>query len=568
MAWSYAYTPHICLVLASAAVLAVLGILSIRHRTAPGAISFTVLVAMAIPWVLANALGLASTENTARIFWFKFETGFLLPLASAGLCFALEYAGLGKLLTRRLLALLTILPLAFALLILTNETHRLVWTRLWFDGYVRGDLGIAYWGGIAYGYLLSLLQLMVLAWLFARSPRHRWITGGLIIAAFTTRCAALFRFANWNPIAPINPMVIALNFSMLPFALAVFRFRMVEMVSVARDTVIEAMTDGMMVLDTKNRITDINEAAQELLGVVRSNVIGREVTEVLQFYPNVLDLVRDSGETQREVLFGKSHARWYQISISLISDRRDYQLGRLISFHDITEQKRAQGQLLDHQRTLATLRERELLARELHDGIGQMLAAAHLQVKSASDFLARGDTKSTDLCLRRLAEVTQETKESVREYLVGIKTHPSPEQSLLKTLHHYLNQYSRNYGIHTELVTPPEMEGKSIDSTIEVQLQPIIQEALTNVRRHAGASSARVVFALDDGHIQITVEDDGRGFDPEEIGQNQGFGLQSMRGRADVVGARLEVNSRPGNGTRVIIRVPWQKDGDESTLSG
>ena len=560
MVYSYAYTPYIWFILASAAFLAVLGILAVRHRTAPGAVPFSVLLAMAIPWVLANGFGLASTEDTARIFWFKFEAAFLLPLANAGLCFALDYAGLGKWLTRRLLALLTILPLAFALLILTNETHHLVWTRIWVDGYVRANLGLAHWGGIAYGYFLSLLQLMALAWLFARSPRHRWIAGGLIIAAFTNRCASLLRFANWNPIAPIDPMAAVLNFTMLPYALAIFRFRTFDVVSVARDTVIEAMTDGMIVLDTENRIADVNGAVQKLLGIARSEVIGSPIVKALQAYPDLLRLVHDSGETQREVSFRNSHERWCQVSILPLFDRRRFQLGRLISLHDITEQKQTQERFLDHQRTLAVLGERELLARELHDGIGQMLAAVHLQVKSASELLARGDTESAGLCLHRLAEVTQETKESVREYLLGIKIHSSEEQDLLTVLHQYLNQYSHNYGIHTELVAPPELEGKRIDSTVEVQLQPIIQEALTNVRRHAGACSARVIFAVCNGQIQITIEDDGRGFDPEEIGENQGFGLRSMRGRADMAGARLQVNSTPGKGTRVIIQVPWQKE--------
>jgi PAS domain S-box-containing protein len=546
--------------LASAAFFAVLGIYAIRHRTAPGAVPFAILVTLEIPWVLVNGLGLASTGDTTRIFWYKFEVALLLPLTSAGLWFALEYAGLGKWLTRPLLVLLAIPVLASVPLILTNENHHLVWTRIWFDGYVRSDLGPAKWLGIAYGYFLSLLQLMALAWLFARSPRHRWIAGGLIIGVLSIRCAFLVRFANWNPIAPMDPIVVVLNFAMLPFALAVFRFHMFDVVSVARDTVIEGMADGMMVLDTQNRIADINQSVQKLLGIVRSKVIGSQIVEVLQAHPDLLRLVQDSGETQCEVSFGITHARWCQVFILPLFDRRHFQLGRLISFHDITEQKRTQERLLDQQWTLAALRERELLARELHDGIGQMLAAAHLQVKSADELLARGDTVSVESCLHRLAEVTQETKESVREYLVGIKARSSAKQGLLTVLHQYLNQYSHNYGIHTELVAPPELEGKRIDSTVEVQLQPIIQEALTNVRRHAGACSARVIFAVCNGQIQITIEDDGRGFDPGEIGENQGFGLRSMRGRADMVGARLEVNSTPGKGTQVIIKVPWQKE--------
>jgi len=568
MAWLYAYTAHIWLVLAPAAFFAVLGIYAIRHRTAPGAVPFAILATLEIPWLLVNGLGLASMEDTTRIFWFKFEAAFLLPLTSAGLCFALEYAGLGKWLTRRLLILLAIPALAPVPLILTNEIHHLVWTRVWFDGYVHADLGLAHWAGVAYGYFLSLLQLMVLTWLFARSPRHRSIASGLIIGLLSIRCAFLARFANWNPIAPMDPMVVVVNFAMLPFALAVFRFRMFDVVSVARDTVIEGMADGMIVLDTENCIADINGAVQKLLGVGRSKVIGERVAEVLQPYPGLFRLVQGSGEKQCGVFFGDTHAGWYQVSISPIFDRRNFQLGRLISFHDITEQRRAQAHLLDHQRTLAILRERELLARELHDGIGQMVAATHLQVKSASEFLARGDTVSVESCLHRLAEVTQETNESVREYLSGVKTRASTEQGLLTALQQYLNQYSHNYGIHTELVAPPELEGKRIDSMVEVQLQPIIQEALTNVRKHAGACSARVIFTLRDGQMQIAIEDDGRGFDPEQIRENQGFGLRSMRGRADMVGARLEVNSTPGKGTQVIIKVPWQRKGHESTVSG
>jgi PAS domain S-box-containing protein len=518
------------------------------------------LAVVIILWVLGNGLELASTDDTTKIFWHKFQAILVLPFVTAAMGFALEYAGLGKWLTRRMLVLLVVAPLAFALLIFTNENHQLVWTRLWIDGHVRYGRGPVHGGAMAYGYFLSLLYLMVLTWLFVRSPRHRWIVGGLIAAALSMQGASILKFVDWNPVAPFDPMVFVLNFAIVPYALAIFRFRMFEVVPVARDTIIEQMADGILVLDAENRIADVNQSAQTLLGIVKSKVIGRRIVKVLQSYPDLLRLIHESNETQCEVSFGNTHIRWYQVSILPLIDRRGFQLGRLISLHDISEQKHTQAQLLDHQRTLAMLRERELLACELHDGIGQILAAAHLQVRSAEEFLVRGDTVSVESCMHRLAEVTQEAKESVRDYLLGVKTRSSVDRGLLKVLHQYLNQYSHNYGIHSELVVPPELDGKRIDSAIEVQLQPIIQEALTNVRRHAEASSARVIFAISNGHIQITIEDNGRGFDREEIRENQGFGLRSMRGRAEMVGANLEINSTPDKGTRVIIQVPWQRE--------
>ena len=558
MTSSYQYTPYIWFVLASASFFAMLGIYAIRHRTAPGAVPFAILTILEIPWVLVNGLGLASTGDTTRIFWFKFESAHLLPLTSASLWFALEYAGLGKWLTRRLLILLAIFPLASIPLILTNEIHHLVWTRIWFDGYVHAELGPVTWVGIVYGYFLSLLQLMALAWLFVRSPRHRWIAAGLIVAALSIRCASLARFANWNPTAPMDPMVIVQNFAMLAYAFAVFGFRMLDVVSVARDTVIEGMADGMMVLDTENRIADLNEAVQKLLGIVRSKVIGGQVAEVLQPYPDLLRLVHDSGETQCVVFSRDTHACWYQVSISPIFDRRGFQLGRLISFHDITEQKRTQEHLLDHQRTLAMLRERELLARELHDGVGQALAAAHLQVKTASELLDRGQVAGTRASLDQLIKVIREGKAHVGDYLLGVKTWSSSDQ-FFTGLRQYVMNYSQNGGVRTDLVIPPEIERNPFGEAIETQLHRIIQEAMMNIRKHAHARSARVIFSLDDGEVKVMIEDDGQGFDGAALDDSQGFGLRSMKGRAKAVGARFDVKSSPGNGTQVIVRVPWKK---------
>ena len=245
------------------------------------------------------------------------------------------------------------------LLIFTNEIHLFVWKRIWFDGHMRFDRGLANWGAVAYGYFLTLLYLMVLIWLFARSPRHRLIVAGLIIASLSMRVASIINIANRNPVAPLNPMVIVLNFAMLPYALAIFRFHMFDVVPVARDMVIERMADGMMFLDIQNRIADVNQEALKRLGIIKSKGVGNlGLAELFQAYPDLLGLIRDSGERQCEFSPGGSDAGRYRAFISPIIDRRGFQLGRLISFRDITEQKRAQAQILDQQRTLGTFKER------------------------------------------------------------------------------------------------------------------------------------------------------------------------------------------------------------------
>jgi two-component system nitrate/nitrite sensor histidine kinase NarX len=144
----------------------------------------------------------------------------------------------------------------------------------------------------------------------------------------------------------------------------------------------------------------------------------------------------------------------------------------------------------------------------------------------------------------------------VREAIFSLRTTLSPGLGLLPSLREYLAEYRAHYGVHVELAG----DGDSIEFSpeVNVQLLRIIQEALTNVRKHAGASRAWVRFGREGSLRRITVEDNGRGFDPARLGREgqQYFGLQIMRERAESIGGSLALDSRPGQGTRVVVRVP------------
>ena len=560
MAWSYEYSPYLWPILTSAALSVFLGSYALRHRAAPGAVPVVVLAVLEFMWVLASALRLASTEDATKFFWFKLETACVLPMISAALCFAIDYAGLGRLLTRRALLSLAVVPLIFVLLIITNETHHLVWTRIRLDGMLRPEPGPADLGAIVYGYFLSLLYLMVLVWLFLRSPRHRWITAGLIVGPLCLIGASFLYYQRLNPFEPVNLLVIVLNLALLPFALPILRFRVFDAVPVAHEMAIQGIDDGMIVLDLENHIADINGVAEKHLGVIKSKVLGVHATQALSAYPDLLSLLRNSEAGLDELPLGNDNSVWVQVNVSPLRDRRGFHVGRLMWLHDMTKQRQDRLKILDQQKSIAIMKERELLGRELHDGIGQMLAATNLQIKSASELLARGEIPLVEEHLRRIAEMTQASKEAVREYLLGVKDQSPADESFSSMLRSRLHNFSRDYGIHADLLVPSELDEPGIDSMVKAQLQLIIQEALTNVRKHSGASSVRLTFALDGVQMNLSIEDNGRGFDLEGLGQVRGFGLRSMRGRAESVGAKFVLNSKQGNGTQIIIRVPWQKE--------
>ena len=104
------------------------------------------------------------------------------------------------------------------------------------------------------------------------------------------------------------------------------------------------------------------------------------------------------------------------------------------------------------------------------------------------------------------------------------------------------------------------MKEQGLDSRVGVQLIRIVQEGLANVRKHAQASAAQVVFTLNAGRIQVRIEDDGVGFDVARFfkAEDQGFGLRSMRDRAEAIGGTFQILSAPGCGTRVIVEVPCE----------
>ena len=558
--WPYKYDTHMILVLISLVILALLCRYTFRNRSVPGAIPFIVMTILIMLWILTNGLWMMGTTDEIRIFWFKCRATLMLPIITTAFIFSLDYAGLERWITPATLTTLAAPSIIIVLLILTNNTHHLVWTRIILDGTVHIDRSPITWGFVFFAYLLSLLQLMVLVRLFLNSPRHRWIAAGLIVAPFIIRGAYALTLAGWNPPAAMDPMTIAATLAVIPYAVAVFHYSMFYVIPIARDTVMETMPNGMMVLDIRDRIVDINAKVRRILGLIDSNVSGYTLESLLKNHRDLLRFLQDPDQVEHELCIGGETDIWYHVSKSSLVDRRGYNLGRLIWFHDVTEQKRAHERVIDKQRALAMLKERELLARELHDGIGQMMAAADLQIASAKIFVDRGDTCGLEGCLQSLSEVTQEIKGTIREYLVGVKRPAETDQGIVTTVRNYMRHFTQNYAIKAQLIVPSGLETMSFDSAIDAQLHPIIQESLMNVRRHSKATSARVIFEPIDGGIRVTVEDDGQGFDSKVAIAGQGFGLRSMRGRAEMIGARFDIISAPGKGTRVILEIPWRKE--------
>jgi PAS domain S-box-containing protein len=560
MSTAYQYTPYIWPMLTSVSIILVLVTYIWRYRAVPGARALTLMLIFSLFWAISAVLETAAVNLVTKLFWAKFKMLWPLPVVTARLCFVLGYANLNRWLSRRRLMLLTIPLLLSAAVILTNDAHHLIWRSFEFYAstvrLIRAPWSTVHLG---YGLGLSALTLLVLGKLFVRSPLHRWAAALLGVGLLITLATFAGETAGLISAGPMDTTIVISTISLMMYVAALFHFRMLNLIPIARETVIEQMREGMVVLDPQQRIVDLNRAAEIILETPKARLRGRDAAQIL---PSALQLsawLESTIEVQREISLGSrpTTARSYILHVSPLQDPRGFPLGHLLLFRDVTEQKQALAQLLDQQRALAMLQERTQLAREFHDGLGQTLAYIKMQTHVARDLLAQDEPALVDPYLARLASVAQEAHADIREYLISASTDMSAESSFTADLRRYLVQYRDIYGIRTELDIEEGWPEASGDPTIEVQLLRIAQEALTNVRKHASATCVRVSLMPEDGQLCMIIQDDGQGFDPgrSEAGEPT-YGLRFMRERADMIGGHVSVQSAPGQGTRIVASVP------------
>lgn len=201
--------------------------------------------------------------------------------------------------------------------------------------------------------------------------------------------------------------------------------------------------------------------------------------------------------------------------------------------------------------------DRKYIAREIHDELGQLLAALHLEI---SLLKSEEDDRSVRLRMirRNMAELVDRADQSVR----GIAEHLRPaslELGIISAIRKLAAEFRKHSGVNCRLgVMVPQVD---LDEDQTVAIFRIVQESLTNVVRHAEASRVEIVLSRSGGDLVIEIRDDGKGFDLADMPKRRSFGLLGMRERAAVAGGAIDIASTPHEGTVVCVRIPMQRNG-------
>ncbi len=201
---------------------------------------------------------------------------------------------------------------------------------------------------------------------------------------------------------------------------------------------------------------------------------------------------------------------------------------------------------------LAVLEERQRIARELHDSVAQTLGWLGLKLEMLADDMDHHVPSHLRNDVMTMQQVVREAVYDVRESILALRQ--DPRQRLVPAVGAWIADFRRRTGLDVEFrVTDKDIP---IPPIVEVEVFRIMQEALTNVRKHAHASHVRVEFHIQRDGIDLTVKDDGRGFVPEALHASDRFGLRIMRERAESLGGSFEIFSRPGQGTLIHVHLP------------
>ena len=342
-------------------------------------------------------------------------------------------------------------------------------------------------------------------------------------------------------------------------------------------TVVENSPTGIFIY-RNGRLEFANQRFFQMVGRSERDLAGIDLADLI--HPDDWPMVREmwrrrlagSGATQDyecRILHSGGEPRWISGRTALI--RYGGESALLGNIQDITERHKAEQALRDSRETLHRLSarlmsaqesERQRVARELHDSIGQSLSAVKFMVERALDEQSGGTGSPQGTTLRTVVPVIQAAVEEVRRISMALRPTTLDDLGLLATIAWFTREFQATYP-HMEVERLIEVEEFEVPEALKTNIFRILQEAMNNAAKYSQASKITVALRQLLGDLQLLVGDNGVGFNPGEARRNTsggGFGLASMRERAELFGGSLILTSSPGEGTMVIARWSLSED--------
>lgn len=531
-----------------------MGLVAVSRQTTTSSLPFALLMLTTSLWLFGCAMEGASIEMPVKIFWAKFQYLGIPWTPLLWMVLSLSFTNQKYWLTRRNLALFSIPPAITMLLAFTNEYHHLIWSAIKISPGTNNQIllythGFGLWVMITYSYLLVIIGLIWMLQAVLRYPDlYRRQATALFAGAAIPIIGNLIYMAGLSPVKGLDITPFGFVFSGILFAWTIFRYQLFQLVPVARESLIEQMPDGVLVVDKLGQIADINPTAKK----IAQGSLARLGEPVKQVFPFLLPFV-DKQKTQAEICIDLHSPVYLDVNITPIYNQ-DSLDGKLIVMRDITERKqieRSSHQLAEEAGIMA---ERQRLSQDLHDLVTQNMYSLMLFADSGQDYARDQQWSQVTGCLEDINHIAKQVLRELRLLLFDLRPTTFESVGLVEALEERLETVEQRAGIATCLMAEDNVV---IPENLQPILYRIVVEALNNSLKHSRAKHVSIQIMMDHQNLTLEIKDDGHGFEPVSACERGGMGLKNMRERTEKLGGILKITSQPGQGATVYICLPF-----------
>mgnify|MGYP000530610051 CR=1 FL=1 len=593
--------------LASLVALA-LAILSWRRRQTPGALYFFVLMIGLTIWSFAAILELVVVDLPTKILFGKVTYIGIVTVMASWTAFVLQQTGHERWLTRRNFIFLLLDPIFALLFVWTNELHGLIWSNVRLiesGGLIVGDYGhgIVFWIHAAYGYGVLLFTSFLLARRLLRTENlYRRQAAVMLVSIFAPWVGNFLYLVGWS-VVDLTPF----GFTITAFfwAWGLLSFRLLDIVPIARETVIENMLTALLVLDAQNRLLDLNLAASTIIGKKSELLVGSTLAQVL---PEVVGMVEPTaGGTQEIMLMQHDTPRYFEVQIFPLVDITKRLRGRTVLLHDVTLRKRA-AQRIESQNTaleaanqaleLARLQAEEAtrlksqflatMSHELRTPLTAIIGYTEIQLAGMAGELSAEQRSfqdrvlvNADHLLKLINEILDLAKIEAGKTEVAKK--PFEVHQWLKEVVSQIEGLAQQKGLTFEYTLDERLPAKLLGDA--PRLKQIMINLLSNAIKFTERGYIKCdVLRQDDHTWMIVIQDTGIGIPThlqeiifEEFRQvdssstrnygGTGLGLAIVRKLVLSMGGDVRLNSQSGLGSTFTVTLPLMSAPQESELA-
>lgn len=339
-------------------------------------------------------------------------------------------------------------------------------------------------------------------------------------------------------------------------------------------TLVEQAADAIALFDEAGIILETNSSASVLLGYTQEELSFMRLEDVL-----LPDDVNDNPVQYDLLSAGVSTVKTRRMKrkdgVVITTEVRSQHLpdGRFLAvIRDMTQRIKAEEELKASYKAVRSLtnylqnireQERTNIAREIHDELGQQLTVLKMDVSWLKKRVDGSDEKVM-MRLNALLQMLDETVKSVRRISSQLRPSLLDDLGLTAAMEWQLSEFEKRSGVATRFRAPHE--DFVISDASKTALFRILQESLTNVARHANAKNVLVELDEKDSNLQLTITDNGKGFETDQVWEKKTLGILGMKERTEMIGGTYEIRSKPGEGTSVIVCVPLTKFAPKSPI--